>query len=411
MRLGVVSPFLDRQHGTELCIVEQIERLASREHWQIELYSQRVAQVDGLCAGVASNGSPEGGIFWRRVSQIPGPQLLKYPWWFLANHWARWRDRRLGRVRYDLLYSPGINCLDAGVIAVHIVFHAFYESVREQLALRRVPVRSWPRVLHRKLYYKLIMFLERRIYARSHVRLLAVSTVVGKQLDRYFGRSDVVVIPNATDPLRFNPTVRGARRSESRSALGLRNDDFVVLLIGNDWKKKGLDALLRAAAQLRDLPLRLLVVGTDDPGFYRAVVQKLGLEKRIRFEAPSPDVVRFYAAADVYAGPSLEDAFNLPILEALACGLPVIASAMAGAAELIEDGTTGFILPDPRNAEMLAELLRSLWADAPRRARISEAAASAAARWTWDENAARLSQFLVRQVDLRSGESPTELRS
>jgi glycosyltransferase involved in cell wall biosynthesis len=396
VRLGVVSPFLDRQHGTELCIVEQIERLASREHWQIELYSQRVAQIDGLCAGPAAPGSGEGRIFWHRVSQIPGPQLLKYPWWFFANHWARWKDRRLGRVRYDLLYSPGINCLDADVIVVHIVFHAFYESVHQQLALLRVPVRSWPRVLHRKLYYKLIMFLERRIYRKSRVGLLAVSTVVAKQLDRYFGRQDVVVIPNATDPLRFNPAARGERRPESRSIFGLRDDDFVVLLIGNDWKKKGLDALLEAAAQLRDLPLRLQIVGTDDPGIYRAAVEKLGLGESTRFEAPSGDVMRFYAAADVYAGPSLEDAFNLPILEAMACGLPVVASAAAGAAELIEHGITGFVLPDPRNAEMLAQLLRSLWADAPWRARISEAAASAARGWTWEENAARLSRFIQR---------------
>lgn len=394
VRLGVVSPFLDRQHGTELCITEQIERLASREGWRIELYSQRVTQIHGLCARSTSPGSPEGGIFWHRVSRIPGPQLLKFPWWFLANHWARWKDRRLGRARYDLLYSPGINCLDADVIVVHIVFHAFYESVREQLTLRRVPLRSWPRVLHRKLYYKLIMFLESRIYRKSRVRLLAVSTVVAKQLDRYFGRKDVVVVPNATDPLRFNPTVRGERRPQARSMFGFADTDFVVLLIGNDWKKKGLDALLQAAARLLDLPLRLLIVGMDDPRMYGDVIQKLGLEKRIRFEPPSPDVVRFYAAADAYAGPSLEDAFNLPILEAMACGLPVIASAVAGAAELIEDGITGFTLPDPRNAEMLAELLRSLWADAPRRARVSEGAASVAARWTWDENTAKLSQFL-----------------
>ena len=45
--------------------------------------------------------------------------------------------------------------MDADVIAVHIVFHAFYESVRSELALHRVPVRMWPRVVHRKLYYKL----------------------------------------------------------------------------------------------------------------------------------------------------------------------------------------------------------------------------------------------------------------
>ena len=347
MRLAVVSPFLDRQHGTELCIIEQIERLAQQNHWRIELYSQKVSQVSGVrpASGVSQNSTDS--ILWHKVSDIPGPHLLKYLWWFFANQWQRWRDRRSGRVRPDLVYSPGINCLDADVIVVHIVFHEFYRQVKSELALRTVPLRSWPRAIHRKLYYKLIMFLERKIYRDPGVRLVAVSHLLAKHLESHFRRTDVTVIPNAVDTLKFSETTRVARRSASRQSLHFAENEFVLLLIGNDWKNKGLGALLRACALLTDLPLRVLVVGSDDPIFFQALVEELRMQDRLRFEAPSSDVLLFYAAADLYVGPSLEDSFGLPILEAMACGLPVIASAHAGASEMIRDGETGFILSDP----------------------------------------------------------------
>ncbi len=162
MRLAVVSPFLDRQHGTELCVSEQIERLARQYHWSIDLYSQKVSQLSGVRPASGASHNSTDSILWHKVSDIPGPHLLKYLWWFSANHWQRWRDRRSGRVRPDLVYSPGINCFDADVIVVHIVFHAFYERVRSELSLNRVPLQSWPRLIHRKLYYKLVMFLERK---------------------------------------------------------------------------------------------------------------------------------------------------------------------------------------------------------------------------------------------------------
>ena len=106
LRLAVVSPFLDRQHGTELCLVEQIERLASRDHWQIHLYSQRVEQVEGVRPAKKPFDRHGEGIFWQEISDIPGPHLLKYGWWFIANQWRRKRDRRSGEVIVDLVYSP-----------------------------------------------------------------------------------------------------------------------------------------------------------------------------------------------------------------------------------------------------------------------------------------------------------------
>jgi glycosyltransferase involved in cell wall biosynthesis len=400
LRLAVVSPFLDRQHGTELCIIEQIERFVRQDHWCIELYSQRVAQLSGIRAESGVSQNPSDAIVWHKVSNVPGPHLLKYLWWFFANQWQRELDRRSGRVRPDLVYSPGINCLDADVIVVHIVFHEFYQRMKSELMLHTLPLRSWPRALHRKLYYKLCMFLERKIYHDPGVRLVAVSHLLAKHLESYFQRTDVTVIPNAVDTLKFAAATRQARRSASRQSLHFGENEFVLLLIGNDWKNKGLGVLLRASALLTDLPLRLLVVGKDDPVLFRPVVEQLRMQDRLRFESPSSDVLLFYAAADLYVGPSLEDSFGLPILEAMACGLPVIASAHAGASEMIHDGTTGFILCDPQDHVELARLIRRIYEEKPLRLAMGEAASrQVMVNCGWDENATKTRELLENTLE------------
>ena len=396
MRLAVVSPFLDRQHGTELCVTEQIERLVRQYHWSVELYSQRVSQLNGVRPASGAFQNSTDSILWHKVSDVPGPHLLKYLWWFVANHWQRWSDRTSGKVRPDLVYSPGINCLDADVIVVHIVFHAFYERVRPELALdHRIPLSSWPRLIHRRLYYKLVMLLERKVYRNPRVRLVAVSSLVAAQLKTHFQRDDVAIIPNAVDTVRFTPEGRIAKRNVSRRSLSYSENDFVALLIGNDWKKKGLDTLLIALASLTDLPLHVLVVGRDDPNFYRPLLNQLALQDRVRFEKPSADVLSFYAVADLYVGPSLEDAFNLPMLEAMACGLPVIASVQAGASENIHDYETGLLLRDPRDPDQLVRLIRWLFDNAELRGRIGEAASRYVRdNCNWDQNVARTREFL-----------------
>src|SRR6266481_4276048 len=91
-RIAVVSPFLDKQHGTERCVAEQIERLA--RHYDVHLYSGRVEDVD------------LSGIVFHRVPVLPGPHALAYLWWLAANHLQRLWDRHFRGLKYDLLYSP-----------------------------------------------------------------------------------------------------------------------------------------------------------------------------------------------------------------------------------------------------------------------------------------------------------------
>jgi UDP-glucose:(heptosyl)LPS alpha-1,3-glucosyltransferase len=239
------------------------------------------------------------------------------------------------------------------------------------------------------------MFLERKIYRDPDVRLIAVSHLLAKHLESHFQRTDVTVIPNAVDTLKFAAATRQARRSASRQSLHFGENEFVLLLIGNDWKNKGLGALLRACALLTDLPLRLLVVGEDNPVLFRPVVEQLRMQDRLRFESPSSDVLLFYAVADLYVGPSLEDSFGLPILEAMACGLPVIASAHAGASEMIHDGTTGFILRDPLDHIELARLIHQIYKEKPLRLAMGEAASrQVMVNCGWDENAAKTRELL-----------------
>jgi glycosyltransferase involved in cell wall biosynthesis len=400
LQIVVVSPFLDRRHGTERCIIEQIERLSSKYGWGIHLFSQQVENVNGLLTE-DSKSTESGFIRWYRVSDISGPHLFTFLWWFFANRFARRRALKRLEERSLLVYSPGINCLDADAITVHIVFHEFYARVRDELAFLKVPVSRWPVTLHRKLYYKLIMALERRIYTDPKVRLAAVSKLVSAQLEKHFGRTDSVVIPNAVDTVIFNSAARFDRRSVSRQSLKLDDSDFVALLIGNDWKKKGLDQLLRALAII-EIPIQLLVVGKDDPGLYRPALRHLRLDDRVRFLTPSADVLSFYAAADAYVAPSLEDAFGLPILEAMACGLPVIASVQAGASENILDGATGYLLRDPINHVELAELIRRLAGDRAAAQKLGDAAAQyVQASVSWDHNASATREFLENTLASR----------
>jgi glycosyltransferase involved in cell wall biosynthesis len=400
LRLEVVSPFLDRQHGTEKCVVEQIERLACQYGWKIHLYAQRVDQVQNVRLSTAPSENADNSIVWHKVSDIPGPHLLKYSWWLFANQVRRWRDRQFGKTKTDLTYSPGINCLDADVIVVHILFHELFSRLSSELQLRKVPIRIWHLIIHRILYYKFAMFLESMVYRDLSVRLVAVSNLVAEHLKIYFGRTDVAVIPNAVDTLRFTPGERLARRDAARQFFNYSDEDFVLLLIGNDWKNKGLEPLLRAFDLVYNLPLRLLVVGADDRSLYQPWVANLASRDRVRFEAPSPQVISFYAAADAYVGPSLEDAFGLPIVEAMACGLPVIASVHAGASELICDGETGLLLSDPRDPSEIARLIQILCTNISLRLKMGLAASRfIQANCGWDQNIAKTQDFL--QATLR----------
>ena len=372
-RLAVVSPFLNKSYGTERIVVEWIARLAG--DFDIHVYAQQVADVD------------LSQITWHRVSRLSGPHLLGFAWWFVANHLRRAWDRRVRGLHYDIVFSPGANCLDADAVSLHIVFAELLRRVRDELKFSRNPVSTWLRLLHRRLYYRLAIFLERRVYTNPRIQLILTSARTAGELDRFYGRKGPFpVVIAGLDHAAFNPERRAALRAEARRKLAVPEERFALLLIGNDWRKKGLPVLLDALAELRDLPLRLLVVTRESDPALEAIVRERSLTSAVSFLPPRKDVEFYYAAADAYVGPSLEDTFALPGVEAMACGLPVIISSRAGASEVVTGGADGLILDDPTDAAELSRLIRRLATDAAFCRRLGEQANLTAKQFTWERN-------------------------
>lgn len=395
MRLAVVSPFVDRRHGTERAQVELLELLASDYGSEVHLYSQRVEDLAlGPCP---AHGGAQGNIVWHRVPSIPGPHLFQFLCWLFLNAFARRLDSAIHGLHFDLVLSPGINCFDADAVLVHALFHRLRELARDEA--NPLGVSEMLRRLHRRAYYSFLSWLERRIYSDSKVCLAAVSSRTASLLGHYFHRNDVRVIPNGVDAAQISPAKRLAFRAGARARYKLQETDFVLLLIGNDWRNKGLSTVLEAMAALRDIPLRLLIAGQDAaaPFFFEAA-KRLGLYDQCRWETALVEAIDLYAAADVYVSPTREDAFGLPVLEAMACGLPIITSVFAGASQIITDGADGFVLKDPDDAFALAGHLRNLQEHPDIRLHIGENARRTAEAYTWEGNAAAAWQFLNEAV-------------
>jgi glycosyltransferase involved in cell wall biosynthesis len=391
VRVAVVSPFVDRRHGTERCLAEQLERFAAQPGAEIHLYSQR---VDDLAGVVRYPETSAGRIAWHKVPRLPGPHILGYVWWFVANHCQRWWDARFRGLKFDLTYSPGINAMDADAISIHVLFTEFFRRVRPHLRFVDASIFLWPVILHRRLYYRLICLLEQRVYPRKNTALTTISERSAGYARSFFKRDDVTVICYGVDTRAFHPSARLERRQSARNLFRITAADCCLLLIGNDWKSKGLDTLLHSISACSEIAFRLLVVGSDDPRVHAEMVRALHLDSNVQFCGPSADVMQFYAAADVYASPSREDAFALPPIEAMACGLPVITSSNNGGSQIITEGVNGFIMADADDSVALTNLIRRLAQDQHLRNRIGENAARTAQEYTWDRNAADTWEFL-----------------
>jgi glycosyltransferase involved in cell wall biosynthesis len=382
-RLMVVSQFIDKSHGTERVVAEQIERLS--KEYEIHLYSERVEDLDLRT------------IVWHRVYVPPGPHLFRYIWWFAANYvYRRWKSER-DDSRLEIVYSPGINCFDADVICAHIVFGEFRQHVRGELRLGRNPIKTWPLLLHRRLYYRVIEFLERRVYKNEKLELAAVSEKTAGAIVQFCGRKrSVDVIYNAIDAGQFSENKLTALRPVARTELGLAGDDVAVLLVGNDWKKKGLQYLLEAASGLRNPRLRILVVGNDTAAPYQRMIQESGLGGQVSFLPLRSDVEYYFAAADIYAGPSLDDSFALPPAEAMACGLPVITTRKNGGCAIMHHREDGLILEDPSDVQTLSGWLAQLAGDPVYRKQLGAAASRTAAQYTWERNVEQMRTLFER---------------
>jgi len=183
----------------------------------------------------------------------------------------------------------------------------------------------------------------------------------------------------------------------ARHALNLPSGP-VLLFVGRIQPLKGVDVAVRALAELRRPDALLLVVGGAsglDGGAEVArvmnLIDELGVRDQVRFVEPQPHHIlsTYYRAADIVVVPSRSESFGLVALEAAACGVPVVASAVGGLLTLVDDGLTGFLVSG-RDPSMFADRIRRILDDPALAASMSVRAAERARRYTWSFAAARL---------------------
>jgi glycosyltransferase involved in cell wall biosynthesis len=389
-KIAIVSPFLDKRHGTERCVAEQIERLW--DDYEIHIYSTDVRDLD------------LARITWHKIGLRIKPHLLAYIWFLFANHIARVYDKRFRDLDFDIIFSPGINCFDADIIAVHIIFAEYVRLARRDLSFSRNRFGTWLRLMHRRISYSLFIALERYIYTKRRIPLILISHKMEEDLERSFQRTDNLhLLYHGIDPSHMNPERRNLLRGGSRAQLGIPEDTFAILLIGNDWKKKGLFTLLEAVSSLERPRLWVLVRGADGSTSCEPMIRRFGLEGRVIFLESVPEIDSYYAASDLYICASLEDSFAIPPLEAMACGLPVIVSARAGVSELIVHGENGLILEDPTDVRGLASLIGNCYENAGMCGEIGLRAAATAREYTWQRNGDRLKKIIDELLEHKTG--------
>jgi len=239
-------------------------------------------------------------------------------------------------------------------------------------------------------YHRYMVGAEQRLFHSARLKqVICISQMVQDEIHERFAipRERLPIIYNAIDPGVFNPGL-AIHRQDIRSRCGIAADACVFLLVGSEYSRKGVGRALEALASVPE-PAHLLVVGRDrHPARYVALARRLGVTQRVTFAGPQTDPRPFYGAADAFVLPSLYDALSNAVLEALACGLPVVTSDRCGAGELVKAHDAGVVC-GARDIGALAAAMTTLLS-APARSRASGNALAAVAELTPAAMAARL---------------------
>lgn len=226
-------------------------------------------------------------------------------------------------------------------------------------------------------YYYGRPFLK-RYFHRLHA-LIAVSAPARDFVSRYFD-GDYRIVPNGIDCARFNPKLQPIDHA--------REDGWrTILFVGRLESRKGFPTLLEAYGMLRRerAGVRLMVVGEGPMRWgYERQCEALGIPDVSFHGYVSGEMIpRYFASADVFCSPATgSESFGIVLLEAMASGVPVVASAIPGFSQVVSDGEDGLLAP-PKRPEAFAVALRTLLDDDPRRRAMGRTALAKAQRYDW----------------------------
>ena len=345
MKVALVSQWLDASRGgAETSALQYIHQLL-RHDIDLHLFTRSHPTLTGRVT-VHTVESPS----WSRSRD--------------SHSFMRAVDALLEKQSFDIVHAI-TPCLHADIYQPRGGTVA--ESIERNLALRPPGlVRGLKRCANLfNVKQRMDLRVERQLMQNSRVVVAALSQYVIRQLKQHYQLPDdrVRLVFNGINLPQRSAAARDANRSMVRRELGLSDRECLFILIAHNFRLKGVARWMEAIQLLVSqgvTNIRSLVIGKGDTPAWHRLSRRMGLNRLLTFTGVSPRVTDYRDAADVLVHPTYYDPCSRVVMEAVAEGLPCIASRWDGAAELITEGVQGFVLDDPWNVTALAVLAKKM---------------------------------------------------
>lgn len=405
--------------GGQNVYVRQVGEALAKLGWQVDMFTRKCSPDDESivhhsphCRTIRLKAGPE--------TYIPRDELFEYMPEFVA---AFQKFQQQEGINYPLAHT---NYWMSGWVGLELKKHQNLQLLHTYHSLGAIKYRT---VANIPPIAQTRLAVEKQILEQAHCVVSTSPQEMGDLRNLVSDRGRIEVIPCGTDIDNFQPI----SRTEARQQLGLNSQSKIVLYVGRFDPRKGIETLVRAYAQLVERSadadnLRLLIVGgsdsqADDGAERRrieGIVHSLGIGASILHRRGSATefvgmvghdrLPLYYTAADVCVIPSHYEPFGLVAIESMACGTPVVASAVGGLKFTVIPEETGLLVP-PQDVDGFAQaieriLTNDLWA----RKVGKQAVSMVQDNFTWTTVAAQLSD-LYRSILARSIVQPSIIRT
>lgn len=213
--------------------------------------------------------------------------------------------------------------------------------------------------------YRHLLHYEKAVFTAANTHVLTISKMQQDEFMHYYKipPSRLHFLPPGIAKDRIAPMNAAEIRQQMRQTLNIKENEWILLLVGSGFKTKGLDRILLGVASLAsDLKNRshLYIIGKDNAKQFAAQAKKLGIAERVHFLGGRDDVPYFLMAADLLLHPAYNENTGTVLLEAVTAGLPVLTTDVCGYAEHIQQAKAGVVLPSPFQQEQFNQTLSEM---------------------------------------------------
>jgi len=359
MRVAIGNRLIAGVTGATSIILEHARRM-SRLGWEVHCFGESIDAERVRAAGAVPH------------------RVLGWPWgsYFKRRLFAALAGRKIAAGGFDFVLGHG-DLLDQDVLYLHNCVHAAHLAVHG----RPLPETAGVGRIHAAI-----------LQDRRFRIVVANSRLMAEELSSRFKVPDerIRVVYPGFDPRRFRPADRQRLGVPIRTKLGVPPSGYLVgLITSGDFQKRGVDLFLETLAALPSglkEQTHALIMGREKRlEEYEQRAAGCGLKPRVHFLPPEPEIAPYFHALDVYVFPCRYEEFGMSALEAMACGLPVLTSARAGASEILSGEAKGN-LPAKPEPKYLAPILQGLLRSPETRMRWGREAALASQACAWDEH-------------------------